>query len=120
MSARTAAPAVARATLRWLPCSPRKVRLIADLVHGLPVDQALNLLRFDRRKAALHVRKVLNSAVANAEHNQGADIDNLSVQAVRVDAGATQKRLRARARGRSDRLLKRSSHVTVTLVENAS
>lgn len=110
--------ALTHATLRWLPCSPRKVRLIARLVHGLSVDQALNLLRFDRRKAALHVRKVLNSAVANAEHNRGADVDNLSVQAVRVDAGPTQKRLRPRARGRSDRLLKRTSHITVTVVES--
>ena len=105
------------ASLRRVQCSPQKLRLVANMVRGLSVDQAMNLLNFDGRKATFHIRKVLNSAIANAEHNCGADVDKLAVQSIQVNAGSITKRIRARARGRSDRLLKRSSHITVAVME---
>jgi large subunit ribosomal protein L22 len=97
--------------------SPQKVRLVADQIRGLPVDRALNILKFSNKKAAGIVRKVLESAIANAEHNDGADIDALRVAEIYVDQGPTLKRLRTRARGRADRILKRMSHVTVKVAE---
>jgi large subunit ribosomal protein L22 len=98
--------------------SPQKVRLVADQIRGLPVDRALNVLKFSNKKAAAIVRKVLESAIANAEHNDGADIDALLVAEIHVDQGPTLKRLRTRARGRADRILKRMSHVTVKVAES--
>ncbi|MBI2969335.1 MAG: 50S ribosomal protein L22 [Gammaproteobacteria bacterium] len=106
------------ATLKYSRMSPRKMRLVADQVRGLPVERALNLLAFSKKKAAGIVKKVLESAVANAEHNDGADIDELKVVEIHVDAGPSLKRLRPRARGRADRILKRTSHVTVTVAES--
>ena len=105
------------ATLRYARMSPQKVRLVADQIRGLPVDRALNILKFSNKKAAGIVRKVLESAIANAEHNDGADIDALRVAEIYVDQGPTLKRLRTRARGRADRILKRMSHVTVKVAE---
>lgn len=108
----------ATAKLRNVRLSPYKGRLVADLVRGLPVDRAINLLAFNHKKAAAILKKVLESAVANAEHNEGADIDELKVATVFVDEGPTQKRLRARARGRANRILKRTSHITVTVSDS--
>ena len=101
------------ATLKQAHISPQKARLVADQVRGLPVENALNILMFSRKKAAGMVRKVLESAIANAEHNEGADIDELKVSAIFVNEARTLKRFRARAKGRGTRILKRNSHITV-------
>ena len=98
--------------------SAQKARLVADQVRGLPVERADELLMFSDKKAAQIVRKVLLSAVANAEHNVGADIDELKVDRIWVDEGPTMKRGRARAKGRYTRIFKRSSHITVVLAES--
>ena len=103
--------------LRYVRISPLKLRLVADLIRGQAVDRALDRLRFNPRKGARILHKVLESAIANAEHNDGADVDMLKVAGVCVDQGPSYKRLRARARGRADRIQKRTSHVTVELVE---
>ena len=105
------------ATLKYTHLAPQKMRLVADQVRGLPVDSALNILNFSNKKAAAVIKKVLESAIANAEHNDGADIDELKIKTIYIDQGPTHKRLRARARGRADRILKRTSHVTVTVEE---
>ena len=97
--------------------SPQKVRLVADQIRGLPVEQALQILAFSPKKAAVLVKKVLESAIANAEHNDGADIDELKVATIYVDQGPTLKRMRARAKGRGTRILKRTSHITVAVAE---
>ena len=97
--------------------SPQKMRLVADQVRGLPVEKALDVLTFSSKKAATVIKKVLESAIANAEHNDGADIDELKISEILVDAGPTMKRLRPRARGRADRIIKRTSHVKVTVSE---
>jgi large subunit ribosomal protein L22 len=106
------------AKLRYAGISPQKARLVADQVRNLPVEQALNLLTFSNKKAAVMIKKVLESAIANAEHNEGADIDELKVSRIFVDEGPTQKRFHARARGRGDRIFKRSSHITVSESDN--
>ena len=106
------------AKLRYAGISPQKARLVADQVRNLPVEQALNLLTFSQKKAAALIKKVLESAIANAEHNEGADIDELKVSRIFVDEGPTHKRFHARARGRGDRILKRSSHITVSVSDN--
>ncbi|MEZ5542537.1 MAG: 50S ribosomal protein L22 [Pseudomonadota bacterium] len=103
------------ATLKQVHISPQKARLVADQVRGMPVEKALNLLLFSDKKAAGIVRKVLESAIANAEHNEGADIDELKVAAIFVNEARTLKRFHARAKGRGNRILKRSSHITVTV-----
>ena len=103
------------ATLKHARVSAQKARLIADQIRGLPVERALNILMFSPKKSAGMMRKVLESAIANAEHNEGADIDELSVAAVYVNEGRTLKRFRARAKGRGTRILKRNSHITVTV-----
>lgn len=105
------------AKLRNAPIGAQKGRLVADQIRGLPVAKALNLLRFSDKKAARLMRKLLLSAIANAEHNDGADIDELSVSTVFVDEGPTQKRLRPRAKGRANRISKRSCHMTVKVSE---
>jgi len=105
------------AKLTYARISPQKCRLIADQVRGMPVEQALQLLTFSPKKAAGIVRKVLESAIANAEHNEGADIDELKVSAICVDEGPVLKRFRARAKGRADRIIKRTSHITVTVAD---
>jgi large subunit ribosomal protein L22 len=103
------------ATLKQVHISPQKARLVADQVRGMPVEKALNLLMFSEKKAAGIVRKVLESAIANAEHNEGADIDELKIASIYVNEARTMKRFRARAKGRGNRILKRSSHITVTV-----
>jgi large subunit ribosomal protein L22 len=103
------------ATLKHARISPQKCRLIADQIRGLPVEKAINVLTFSPRKAAGMMRKLLESAIANAEHNEGADIDELKVAAIFVNEGRTLKRFRARAKGRGTRILKRNSHITVTV-----
>ena len=97
--------------------SPQKMRLVADQIRGLPVERALDVLTFSNKKAATIIKKVLESAIANAEHNDGADIDELKISEILVDAGPTMKRLRPRARGRADRIIKRTSHLKVTVSE---
>ena len=103
------------ATLKHAHISAQKARLVADQVRGLPVEKALNVLSFSSKKAAGMVLKVLESAIANAEHNEGADIDELKVASIFVNEGRTMKRFRARAKGRGARILKRNSHITVTV-----
>ena len=105
------------ATLKFTRLSPQKARLVADQIRGKSVDQALNILAFSNKKAAAVVKKLLESAIANAEHNDGADIDELKVTEIFVNQGPTLKRLRPRARGRADRILKPTSHLTVTVAE---
>jgi len=106
------------ARLRFSRLSPQKARLVADQIRGLPVERAVEVLSFSNKRAAAVMKKVLDSAIANAEHNEGADIDELKVGTVMVDEGPTYKRFRARARGRSTRILKRSSHITVTVSDD--
>ena len=105
------------AKLKNAKISPQKMRLVADQIRGLPVEEAINLLKFSNKKAAAIIKKVLESAIANAEHNDGADVDELNVTHIVVDAGPTMKRWRARARGRASKILKRTSHVTVAVEE---
>ena len=105
------------ATLNYARTSPQKMRLVADQIRGLPVDRAMNILSFSNKKVADIIKKVLESAIANAEHNDGADIDELKVTEIYVNQGPTLKRLRPRARGRADRIIKRMSHITVTVAE---
>lgn len=95
--------------------SAQKVRLVADLIRGKKVSQALKILTFTNKKAANLVKKVLESAIANAEHNDGVDIDDLKVAKIFVDAGPSMKRIMPRAKGRTDRILKRTSHITVVV-----
>jgi large subunit ribosomal protein L22 len=108
----------ATAKLRGARISAQKVRLVADQVRGMPVEKAEQLLAFSTKKAARIVKKVLLSAIANAEHNDGADIDELSISAIMVDEGPTLKRGRARAKGRGTRILKRTSHITLTVADS--
>jgi large subunit ribosomal protein L22 len=102
-----------QAVLKFVRLSPFKGRLLADLVRGKPVAEALDSLKFSRQRAAGLIRKVLESAIANAENNDGADVDELKVSAILIDEGPTMKRIRPRAKGRADRILKRTSHITV-------
>jgi len=103
------------AIFRYARISAQKCRLVADQVRGLPVDKALNLLAFSNKKAAGMVKKVLNSAIANAEHNEGADIDELKVTSIYVDKGIVLKRIRPRAKGRAGRITKPTCHIHVTV-----
>ncbi|PID48836.1 MAG: 50S ribosomal protein L22 [Proteobacteria bacterium] len=103
------------ARLRFARISPQKGRLVADQIRGLPVEKALEILTFSPKKGATIVKKVLESAIANAEHNNGADVDELKVITVFVDQGPTMKRIRPRAKGRANRILKRTSHITVAV-----
>jgi len=108
----------ATARLRGARISAQKVRLVADQVRGMPVEKAEQLLAFSTKKAAHIMKKVLLSAIANAEHNDGADIDELKISAVMVDEGPTMKRGRARAKGRGTQILKRTSHITLTVADS--
>jgi len=102
-------------TLKTARISAQKARLVADQIRGLPVERAIEVLTFSEKKAGALMKKLVDSAIANAEHNEGADIDELRVSAVQVNEGPTMKRLRARAKGRANRILKRTSHITVTV-----
>lgn len=108
------------ARLKGARISAQKARLVADQVRGRPVEEALSLLEFSNKKAAHIVRKVLNSAIANAENNEGADVDELKISSIFVDEGTTMKRIRPRAKGRSDRIFKRSCHITVKVADGES
>jgi len=101
------------AKYRHARSSAQKVRLVADQIRGMAVDKALELLTFSKKGAAKMVKKTLDSAIANAENNLGADIDELKVSAIFVDDGPTLKRVKPRARGRADRVIKRMCHITV-------
>lgn len=103
------------AVQKYARLSAQKARLVADQVRGMPVEKAVELLDFSNKKAAVVIKKVLESAIANAEHNEGADIDELRVSAVCVDEGPSQRRWRARARGRVNHIEKRTSHIRVTV-----
>lgn len=105
------------ATHKFARISPQKARLVADMIRGKDVESAVNILTFTNKKAADLIKKVLNSAIANAENNEGADIDELKVTSVFVDEGPLMKRMRARAKGRGNRIVKRMSHITVTVGE---
>ena len=102
---------------RFARTSAQKARLVADQIRGLPVDKALDVLKYSNKKTAVLLQKVLESAIANAEHNEGADIDELTVAKVFVDEGPTMKRIKTRAKGRADRIFKRSSHITVVVAD---
>lgn len=107
-----------KAVLRHARISPQKARLVADQVRGLPIEKALNVLKFSNKKGAVLIKKLLDSAIANAEHNDGADIDELKVSTIFVDEGPVLKRIKTRAKGRADRICKRSSHITVKVSDN--
>ena len=103
------------AKLNGVRLSPQKGRLVADQIRGLQVEKALNLLTFSPKKGAVIIRKVLESAIANAEHNDGADIDELKITSIYVEQGATLKRFSARAKGRGNRISKPTCHIFVTV-----
>ena len=105
------------AILKHARISPQKARLVADQIRHLPVDRALQVLTFSNKKAAPLIKGVLESAIANAEHNEGADIDELKVSAICVDCGPVLKRMHARAKGRGNRIVKRTSHITIAVAE---
>jgi large subunit ribosomal protein L22 len=104
-----------QASLKGARLSAQKCRLVLDQIRGMPVDRALDLLRFSPKKAAAVVKKVLESAIANAEHNNGADIDELRIASVFADQGATFKRMHARAKGRGCTITKQTCHITVVV-----
>jgi large subunit ribosomal protein L22 len=105
------------AKLKGAQISAQKVRLVADQVRGKGVEDALDLLTYSNKKAAHIVKKILDSAIANAENNEGADVDELKISSIYVDEGTTMKRLRPRAKGRADRILKRACHITVKVAD---
>ena len=104
-----------RAILRGVRLSDQKGRLVADQIRGLPVDKALNILTFSPKKGAGIIKKVLESAIANAEHNDGADIDELKVKTITVEKGMVLKRFTARAKGRGNRIVKPTCHIYLTV-----
>ncbi|ABF10184.1 large subunit ribosomal protein L22 [Cupriavidus metallidurans] len=104
-----------KAIHRGARISAQKTRLVADQIRGLPIERALNILAFSPKKAAGIVKKVVESAIANAEHNEGADIDELKVKSIFVDKATSLKRFTARAKGRGNRIEKQTCHITVTL-----
>ena len=106
------------AKLRFARISAQKGRLVADQIRGLPVERALDVLAFSNKKGAAMIKKVLDSAIANAENNEGADVDELKVKTITVDEGPTMKRIKPRAKGRADRILKRTSHITVVVSDS--
>lgn len=105
------------AKLRGARLSAQKARLVADQVRGKGVEEALDILAFSQKKGAVIVKKVLESAIANAEHNDGADVDELKVSTIFVDEGTAGKRIQARAKGQANRILKRTCHITVKVAE---
>src|SRR5437016_13365303 len=104
-----------KASLRGARLSAQKGRLVADLIRGKPIDQAISILSYSPKKGAAIVRKVLESAIANAEHNDGADIDALKVKTIHVERGTFLKRFQARAKGRGNRVLKHTCNVFITV-----
>jgi large subunit ribosomal protein L22 len=104
-----------KATLRGAHLSAQKGRLVADMVRGKPVDQAINILAFSPKRGAELIKKLLESAIANAEHNDGADIDTLKVKTIHVERGSFSRRFHARAKGRGTRVLRHSCHIYLTV-----
>lgn len=104
-----------QASLRGVHLSAQKGRLVADMIRGKPVDEAINILAFSPKRGAALVKKLLESAIANAEHNDGADIDTLKVKTIHVERGPFQKRFHARAKGRGTRVLRHSCHIYITV-----
>jgi large subunit ribosomal protein L22 len=107
----------AEAKLKYARISAQKARLVGDQIRGQHVERALNDLAFSTKKGAAIMRRILESAIANAENNEGADVDELKVVEVQVNEGPTMKRIRPRAKGRASRILKRTSHISVTVAE---
>ena len=107
-----------QARLKGARLSAQKARLVADQIRGKAVEEALRVLTYSPKKGAAIIKKVLNSAIANAEHNEGADVDELKVSTIMVDEGMTMKRIMPRAKGRADRILKRSCHITITVADS--
>ncbi len=107
----------AEAKLKTARLSAQKARLVVDQIRGLQVEKALNLLTFSTKKGAVLIKKILESAIANAENNAGADVDELKVSAIQVNEGQSMKRIRPRAKGRANRITKRTSHIVVTVAE---
>ncbi|GJM11965.1 MAG: 50S ribosomal protein L22 [Pseudohongiella sp.] len=107
-----------QARLKGARLSAQKARLVADQIRGKAVEEALLVLSYSPKKGAAIIKKVLNSAIANAEHNEGADVDELKVSTIMVDEGMTMKRIMPRAKGRADRILKRSCHITITVADS--
>jgi large subunit ribosomal protein L22 len=105
------------ARLKGAKLSAQKARLVANQIRGKGVEEALELLTFSPKKAAVLIKKVLNSAIANAEHNEGVDVDELHVSSIFVDEGTISKRVSPRAKGRADRILKRSCHITLIVAD---
>jgi large subunit ribosomal protein L22 len=103
------------AILKGVRISPQKARLVVDMIRGKKVDNALNILNFSPKKGAEIIKKVVESAIANAEHNNGADIDELKIKTIYVDKGSVLKRIRARAKGRAGKITKPTCHITVTV-----
>jgi|TARA_B110000003_G_scaffold263183_1_gene286573 large subunit ribosomal protein L22 len=103
------------AILKGVRISPQKARLVVDMIRGKKVDKALNILNFSPTKGAEIVKKVVESAIANAEHNNGADIDELKIKTIYVDQGTVLKRIRARAKGRAGKITKPTCHISVTV-----
>lgn len=97
--------------------SAQKARLVADQIRGKGVEDALDILAFSTKKGAAIIKKVLESAIANAEHNEGADVDELKVKTIFVDEGVSLKRIKPRAKGRADRITKRTCHITVKVAD---
>jgi len=106
------------ASIKHARISAQKARLVADQIRGMQVEDAIDLLAFSPNKGAGIIKKVLESAIANAEHNEGADVDELEVREIQVSEGPTMKRIRARAKGRASRICKRTSHILVTVAES--
>ena len=105
------------AKLKGARISAQKARLVADQIRGKSVEEALNILAFSPKKGSELIKKVLDSAIANAEHNEGADVDELKVSTIFVDEGTTMKRIKPRAKGRADRIFKRSCHITLKVAD---
>jgi len=103
------------AILKGVHISPQKARLVADLIRGKKVDNALNILNFSSKKGAEIIKKVVESAIANAENNNGADIDELRIKTIYINKGEVLKRIRAQSKGRAGRIIKPTSHITVTV-----
>jgi large subunit ribosomal protein L22 len=106
-----------RAVLKFVRISPQKARLVADQIRGMKVEPALKLLTFSNKRAATLIKKVVESAIANAEHNDGADVDELKIKTICIDEGPTLKRMQPRAKGRGNRILKRTAHISVAVAE---
>ena len=107
-----------QAILKGARLSAQKARLVADQVRGKNVEEALDLLTYSTKKGAGVIKKLLNSAIANAEHNEGADVDELKISKIYVDEGMTMKRIMPRAKGRADRILKRSCHISIIVADD--